>query len=324
MAWNERRDALLTARIRYANGDWMMQCSAASPNEKQKKLSHPPERVGTCEHSRATSNLCEWRRATKARQKMLTGVELAKAVLKAKDRYTLLSLGSDVPLHVTKEGYLNLEDEDVRRSYVKIAARIHPDKLPDCADATKAFQALVRAYELCCKPDLRADDSDDSRDDDDDDDDDNDDGNEDGEAEADVATGAAASAVAAPAKTATKLPTAPKPSAKKAAKEKKPRKPRKAAKPTAKEEKEAKSAKACRTGVQCPRCHSDWGAHLKSEGQEGLYTLFMTGESQARRKRLSEVSQTVEQSTTARHRSRGGARRSRGVVASVPNSFRER
>ena len=44
-------------------------------------------------------------------------------------------------------------------------SQLSTDKLTGYADATKAFQALVRAYELCCKPDLRADDSDDSRDD---------------------------------------------------------------------------------------------------------------------------------------------------------------
>ena len=43
------------------------------------------------------------------------------------------------------------------------AARVHPDKLLGCADAKEAFQALVRAYELCCKPEQRADDSEDSR-----------------------------------------------------------------------------------------------------------------------------------------------------------------
>ena len=102
---------------------------------------------------------------------MLSGEELARAVLKAKDRYALLSLGSAVPVVLTADGYLNLEDEEVRKCYMKIASRIHPDKLPGCSDATKAFQALVRAYELSCKPELRADDSDDSRDEDDEDED---------------------------------------------------------------------------------------------------------------------------------------------------------
>ena len=105
---------------------------------------------------------------------MLSGEELARAVLKAKDRYALLSLGSAVPVVLTADGYLNLEDEEVRKCYMKIASRIHPDKLPGCSDATKAFQALVRAYELCCKPELRADDSDDSRDEEDDEDEDED------------------------------------------------------------------------------------------------------------------------------------------------------
>ena len=101
---------------------------------------------------------------------MLSGEDLARAVLSAKDRYALLSLGvpdGSASIRMTSEGYLNLEDEVVRRCYTRIAARIHPDKLTGSSDATKAFQALVRAYELCCKPDLRADDSDDSRDEDD-------------------------------------------------------------------------------------------------------------------------------------------------------------
>ena len=112
---------------------------------------------------------------------MLSGEELARAVLKAKDRYALLSLGSAVPVVLTADGYLNLEDEEVRKCYMKIASRIHPDKLPGCSDATKAFQALVRAYELCCKPELRADDSDDSRDEDDEDEDEEEDEDEDEE-----------------------------------------------------------------------------------------------------------------------------------------------
>ena len=105
----------------------------------------------------------------------MTPEELAREVLKAKDRYALLSLGSDTPIKPDAEGFLNLEDEDVRRVYLKMAARIHPDKIPGFADGTKAFQALVRAYELCCKPDLRADDSDDSRDEEEEDDEDEDD-----------------------------------------------------------------------------------------------------------------------------------------------------
>ncbi|EOD41711.1 hypothetical protein EMIHUDRAFT_447442 [Emiliania huxleyi CCMP1516] len=86
---------------------------------------------------------------------MLSGEALAAAVLEAKDRYALLSLGrreGGEPIRVESDGYLNHEDEEVRKCYTRIAARIHPDKLR-CAEATKAFQALVRAYELCCKPD---------------------------------------------------------------------------------------------------------------------------------------------------------------------------
>ena len=109
----------------------------------------------------------------------MTPEELAREVLKAKDRYALLSLGSDTPIKPDAEGFLNLEDEDVRRVYLKMAARIHPDKIPGFADGTKAFQALVRAYELCCKPDLRADDSDDSRDEEEDDEEEEEDEEED-------------------------------------------------------------------------------------------------------------------------------------------------
>lgn len=47
---------------------------------------------------------------------------------------------------------------------MKLGAKIHPDKLPGCPDATKAFQALIRAYEKCVKPELREDESDESGD----------------------------------------------------------------------------------------------------------------------------------------------------------------
>ena len=287
---------------------------------------------------------------------MLSGEELARAVLKAKDRYELLSLGSAVPVVLTADGFLNLEDEEVRKCYTKIAARIHPDKLPGCSDATKAFQALVRAYELCCKPELRADDSDDSRDDDDDDDDDDDEDEDDeddededldevvaqvvaqaqapparGKAGAKAPKGAEASAPKPKAATAKKAkkkkpdsssddddddddgddedddnddsdssdekPLSRKPSPKKptptAATAAKPPPKKASAKPSAKPSAKA-SAKRCkgakrsggaaaasyRTGVRCPRCHSEWGAHLKGEGREPLYTQFMRGQTQ--------------------------------------------
>ena len=338
---------------------------------------------------------------------MLSGEELARAVLKAKDRYALLSLGSAVPVVLTADGYLNLEDEEVRKCYMKIASRIHPDKLPGCSDATKAFQTLVRAYELCCKPELRADDSDDSRDEDDDDDDEEeeeeeDDDDEDDEDEdededevvaqiaaqtqapparskvrANAPTGAAASApktAAAkkakkkkadssddddfddddddddsddsdfgdekprsrklsprkPAPTAPTAPAAPKPPKKKpsaktsakadskaSAKTSAKASSKASAKPSAKRhkgtERSGGAVGAYRTGVRCPRCHSEWGAHLKvrahpnpnpnpnpnpspnsnpnpspspnpnltkGEGREPLYTQFMRGRTQ--------------------------------------------
>ena len=93
----------------------------------------------------------------------LDGVALAHAILQAKDRYALLSLGSVTPIKVGPDGYLNLEDEEIRKIYTRLASRVHPDKLHGFADAKAAFQALVRAYELCCKPGLRAEDSEDSR-----------------------------------------------------------------------------------------------------------------------------------------------------------------
>ena len=82
----------------------------------------------------------------------MTPEELAREVLKAKDRYALLSLGSDTPIKPDAEGFLNLEDEDVRRVYLKMAARIHPDKIPGFADGTKAFQALVARTSSAASP----------------------------------------------------------------------------------------------------------------------------------------------------------------------------
>ena len=132
---------------------------------------------------------------------MLSGVELAQAVLAAKDRYKLLSLGAETPIKVGDDGFLNVEDEDVRRAYMKIATRIHPDKLPTFANATRAFQCLVRAYELCCKPDVRGDESDDSRDDDDDDEDEKDDeDDEDNDGDSDYSGGAVSNRHKAPTK----------------------------------------------------------------------------------------------------------------------------
>ena len=94
---------------------------------------------------------------------MLRGAELARAVMDAPNRYAVLSLGSAVPIAVGTDGFLNLQDEEIRKVYMKMSVQLHPDRLPGFPGATQAFQALVRAYELCCKPDLRADDSEDSR-----------------------------------------------------------------------------------------------------------------------------------------------------------------
>ena len=104
---------------------------------------------------------------------MLRGAELARAILRAPNRYALLSLGcSDGrTIELGADGFLNHEDEEVRKCYTRLAVHCHPDRCADVPDATKAFQALVRAYELTCKPDLRADDSEDSRSEDEADDD---------------------------------------------------------------------------------------------------------------------------------------------------------
>ena len=188
---------------------------------------------------------------------MLSGEALAAAVLEAKDRYALLSLGrreGGDPIRVGSDGYLNHEDEEVRKCYTRIAARIHPDKLR-CAEATKAFQALVRAYELCCKPDVRADDSDDSREEEE----------EAAEAEEEEAEAeepqeqqeqeqeqdSDASPAGNPPKPKPKPPT-PKPP------KHKPSRPK--AKAKSKEATGGKGgAEAQRTGVKCPRCRADWG-----------------------------------------------------------------
>ena len=243
---------------------------------------------------------------------LLSGVDLARAVLKAKDRYELLSLGSIEPIRVGDDGFLNVEDEDVRRVYIKMSVKIHPDKLREFPEATKAFQALVRAYELCCKPDLREDESDDSRSGGDESDDDEEE--EAGDDESDDDDEAAAPEAAAPAapRARAKAPTsyaevdsdedldedsdedeAPKKRAPKRAPKAKAGKqpPRKKKAPTAKKKKKAPrqrrrrstaantrgDAAERRTGVSCPRCSSGWGDHLRGEGQEGLYTEFMRG-----------------------------------------------
>jgi hypothetical protein len=220
---------------------------------------------------------------------MLSGVELAQAVLAAKDRYKLLSLGAETPIKVGDDGFLNVEDEDVRRAYMKIATRIHPDKLPTFANATRAFQCLVRAYELCCKPDLRGDESDDSRDDDDDDEDDEDEKDDEDDGDSDYSGGAVSNRHKAPTKkTAAAAPSSDAKgkalgaaASKNAAQKAKPKasKAKKPAKATAKDKKDAQ-AEEVQTDVQCPRCHADWGSHLKSEGREALYTSFMKGHAQ--------------------------------------------
>ena len=246
---------------------------------------------------------------------LLSGVDLARAVLKAKDRYELLSLGSAEPIRVGDDGFLNVEDEDVRRVYIKMSVKIHPDKLREFPEATKAFQALVRAYELCCKPDLREDESDDSRSggDESDDDEEEEAGDDESDDDDEAAASEEAEEAAAPAapRARAKAPTsyaevdsdedldedsdedeAPKKRAPKRAPKAKAGKqpPRKKKPPKAKKKKAPRQrrrrstaantrgdAAERRTGVSCPRCSSGWGDHLRGEGQEGLYTEFMRG-----------------------------------------------
>jgi curved DNA-binding protein CbpA len=220
---------------------------------------------------------------------MLKGTDLAKAILKAKDRYALLSLGSEESIAV-EDGYLNIEDEAVRKVYTKMAAQVHPDRLRGFSQATEAFQALVRAYELCCKPELRADESDDSRESDDDDDDEEEESDEsDDESESEQAAAVAADSSdeeppeadsedellscrvvkyqsgARPAAAARKASPAPKPT-KKAKARKSPGK--------------HSNAGAHRTCVRCPRCAAEWGDHLRSEGAEHFFSDFMQGRRQ--------------------------------------------
>ena len=247
---------------------------------------------------------------------MSSAEALAKRVLLAKDRYALLSLGSTVPISLGNDGFLNLEDEDIRKAYMKLAVRIHPDKLKGFPDATRAFQALVRAYELCCKPDLRADDdSEDSLDDgvdsdaeggdcsasDDDHDENNSESESDGEDEAseDSATKAPSrgrSTLIAmqrkPAGRSTPIAMQRRPAkavAKPAAKLSKISKPNESPQSRRRSAKRAPSrggnpakgaARKLRTCVKCPRCYAEWGDHLKSEYNEAAYTEFMQGKRQ--------------------------------------------
>ena len=72
----------------------------------------------------------------------LDGTALVAAVLQSEDPWSLLSLGSDTPLGPGSE-------DEARRAYVKLAARVHPDKLDGLQPSTEAFQLLVHAYEVC-------------------------------------------------------------------------------------------------------------------------------------------------------------------------------
>ena len=219
-------------------------------------------------------------------------MELVKKVINAKDRYALLSLGSAEPIREGNDGYLNVDDEDVRRAYVKIAARIHPDKLPGVADATKAFQALVRAYEKCCKPDARADESDDSRDENDDDEEEDGDDDDDEDSKDEAALQEEAVDKKHPKNGAKRVTSAPRPTVQSApalAKEARAKgaagkargAAQKAKSAADKAKKKRTSAQSdlgrVRTRVKCPRCFSEWGNHLKAEGNEATFTDLMWG-----------------------------------------------
>ncbi|KAF0692057.1 Aste57867_16801 [Aphanomyces stellatus] len=80
------------------------------------------------------------------------GVHLAQVILSLADDYPALLSASGIDVHPTSSTAV------LRKAYFKLSLAVHPDKLPkDFADATKAFQALVTAYEvLSLPPELRA------------------------------------------------------------------------------------------------------------------------------------------------------------------------
>ena len=41
--------------------------------------------------------------------------------------------------------------EDIRRAYHRVSLRIHPDKIPNVAGATAAFQRLQEAYRVAMR-----------------------------------------------------------------------------------------------------------------------------------------------------------------------------
>eukprot|EP00667_Euglena_gracilis_P021446 EG_transcript_23513 len=67
-------------------------------------------------------------------------VQLAQRILGLTDPYLILSTAGE-PLSAASP------DVDVRRAYLRLSAKIHPDKLDGMAQANEAFQRLLKAYE---------------------------------------------------------------------------------------------------------------------------------------------------------------------------------
>ena len=55
------------------------------------------------------------------------------------NRYAVLSVGAETP--ITADTDMSV----VRKAYFKLATKIHPDKIPDFPNATKAFQVTAAA-----------------------------------------------------------------------------------------------------------------------------------------------------------------------------------
>ncbi|RHZ06718.1 hypothetical protein DYB31_013716, partial [Aphanomyces astaci] len=81
--------------------------------------------------------------------KATPGVKQAKAILElaATDDYSAILSASGIDVQPSSSTAI------MRKAYLKLSLLVHPDKLPkDFADATRAFQALVTAYEMMSQP----------------------------------------------------------------------------------------------------------------------------------------------------------------------------
>jgi curved DNA-binding protein CbpA len=47
-------------------------------------------------------------------------------------------------------------DEEIKKSFKKLAIKYHPDKNPDDPSAKEKFQKIANAYEVLSDPDKRA------------------------------------------------------------------------------------------------------------------------------------------------------------------------